>query len=97
MVIRGVVVEDSIDLQLISTAITSAIEEPALDIDNSGTIFPGYVILDDLAINSDSSNYTVLLNEVDAQIDGLDLSGQGGMLWVANGDPSTLFQQRDPR
>ena len=88
---RGVVVRDSIDLQLISTTITSAIEEPALDIDNSGTIFPGYVILDDLAINSDSSNYTVLLNEVDAQIDGLDLSGQGGMLWVANGDLPSIF------
>ena len=49
---RGVVVRDSIDLQLISTTIEGALSEPSLDIDNTGNLFPGIVILDDIAINS---------------------------------------------
>ena len=71
-------VRDSIDLQLISTTIEGALSEPSLDIDNTGNLFPGIVILDDIAINSPSSNYSVRLEGVDAQISGLDLSGDGG-------------------
>ena len=89
---RGVVVRDSIDLQLISTTIEGALSEPSLDIDNTGNLFPGIVILDDIAINSPSSNYSVWLEGVDAQISGLDLSGDGGgMYWKARGsNPSSI-------
>ena len=89
---RGIVVRDSIDLQLISTTVEGALSEPALDIDNSGNLFPGVVILDDIGIHSPSSNYSVRLDGVDAEISGLDLSGSGGgMYWEAKGSlPSTI-------
>jgi len=89
---RGIVVRDSIDLQLISTTVVGALSEPALDIDNSGNLFPGIVILDDIAIQSSSSNYSVSLEGVDAEITGLDLSGDGGgMYWEARGSlPSRI-------
>ena len=89
---RGIVIRDSIDLQLISTTIEGALSEPSLDIDNTGNLFPGIVILDDIAINSPSSNYSVWLEGVDAQISGLDLSGDGGgMYWKARGsNPSSI-------
>ncbi|HJM24300.1 MAG TPA: hypothetical protein QF821_01475 [Candidatus Thalassarchaeaceae archaeon] len=89
---RGIVVRDSIDLQLISTTIEGSLDEPALDIDNSGNLFSGLVILDDIAVNSPSSNYSVRLEGVDAEISGLDLSGNGGgMFWKAKGSlPSRI-------
>ena len=89
---RGIVVRDSIDLQLISTTVVGSLSEPALDIDNSGNLFPGIVILDDIAIHSTSSNYSVILEGVDAEISGLDLSGDGGgMYWGARGSlPSRI-------
>jgi hypothetical protein len=89
---RGIVVRDSIDLQLISTTVEGALSGPALDIDNSGNLFPGIVILDDIAIHSPSSNYSVRLEGVDAEINGLDLSGDGGgMYWEAKGSfPSRI-------
>ena len=58
---RGIVIRDSIDLQLISTTIEGALSEPSLDIDNTGNLFPGINTLDDIAINSPSSNYSVWL------------------------------------
>ena len=89
---RGIVVRDSIDLQLISTTVAGTLSEPALDIDNSGNLFAGIVILDDIAIHSTSSNYSVILEGVDAEISGLDLSGDGGgMYWEARGSlPSRI-------
>ena len=81
----GLVVRDSIDVQLTSITVVSSVSEPAVDIDNSGTIFPGNVIIDDMMVDSDSSNYSVMLNQVDANISGLDLSGEGGMFWEAKG------------
>ena len=89
---RGIVVRDSIDLQLISTTVSGSLSEPALDIDNTGNLFPGIVILDDIAIHSTSSNYSVILDGVDAEISGLDLSGDGGgMYWGARGSlPSRI-------
>ena len=89
---RGIVVRDSIDLQLISTSVTGSLSEPALDIDNSGNLFPGIVILDDIAVHSTSSNYSVRLEGADAEISGLDLSGDGGgMYWEAKGSlPSRI-------
>ena len=86
---RGLVVRDSIDLQLISTTVVSSVSEPAVEIDNSGTIFPGTVIIDDMMVDSPSSNYSLMLNQVDANITGLDLSGDGGMFWEAKGRVSS--------
>ena len=89
---RGIVVRDSIDLQLISSSVENSTFEPALDIDNSGNLFPGIVILDDIAIHSTSTNHSVRLEGVDAEISGLDLSGDGGgMYWEARGSlPSSI-------
>ena len=79
-------------MQLISTTVSGSLSEPALDIDNTGNLFPGIVILDDISIHSTSSNYSVILEGVDAEISGLDLSGDGGgMYWGARGSlPSRI-------
>jgi hypothetical protein len=89
---RGIVVRNSIDLQLISTTVEDSLSEPALEINNSGNLFPGIVIMDDISINSPSSKYSVILEGVDAEISGLDLSGNGGgMYWKAKGSlPSRI-------
>jgi len=86
---RGIVSIDSIDLQLISTSVQGSLSEPAIEIDNSGTIFPGMVIIDDMSVNSPSYNHSVVLNHVDAEISNLDISGEGGMFWKAKGDTSS--------
>ena len=80
---HGIVIRDSIDLQLVSTSISNALTAPALDIDNSGSIFQGSIMVDDMAINSNSSGmYSAYLINVDAEIRGLDLSGiSGGLFW----------------
>jgi len=83
---RGIVVIDSIDLQLISTSVQGSLSEPAIGIDNSGSLFAGTVIIDDMSVNSQSSNFSVILDNVDAEIRGLDVSGDGGgMFWRAKG------------
>ncbi len=89
---HGLVVRDSVDLQLISTTIVDALSEPALDIDNSGTSFVGTVTIDDMMVSSSSTSYSVALESTDASIHGLDLSGQsGGMLWKARGLTASHF------
>ena len=89
---HGIVIRDSIDVQLVSTSISNALTAPALDIDNSGTLFQGSIMVEDMAINSNSSGmYSAYLNNVDAEIRGLDLSGiSGGMFWSGKSGPSLL-------
>jgi len=89
---HGIVIRDSIDVQLKSISISNSLSAPALDIDNSDALFSGTVIVDDMTINSDSSDfYSAYLNEVDAEIKGLDLSGiSGGLFWSGNEGPSLL-------
>ncbi len=83
---RGIVAKDSIDLQLISTSVHGSLSEPAVEIDNTGSLFSGLVIIDDMSVNSNSSDYSVVLNNVDAEISGLDISGNGGgLFWKASG------------
>ena len=83
---HGVVVRNSIDLQLISTTIVDSLSEPALDINNNDSLFSGSVLIDDMMVRSSSSSYSVSLQDVDAEIRGLDVSGSsGGMLWKAKG------------
>ena len=89
---HGIVVRDSIDLQLIATEIRDSVNAPALDIDNTGTTHDGTIIIDDMKIDLNSTGRAVELVEVDGLIRGLDLNGDnGGMLWDANGEePSYL-------
>ncbi|HIC50780.1 MAG TPA: hypothetical protein EYP01_04970, partial [Candidatus Poseidoniales archaeon] len=89
---HGIVVRDSIDLQLIATEIRDSVNAPALDIDNTGMTHDGTIIIDDMKIDLNSTGRAVELVEVDGLIRGLDLNGDnGGMLWDANGEePSYL-------
>ena len=88
----GIVVRNSIDLQLISTTIVDSLSEPALDINNSATLFAGTVLIDDMMVSSASTSYSVFLESVDADIRGLDLSGDsGGMYWKAKGMTASHF------
>ncbi len=83
---RGIVVRDSIDLRLISTSISEPQTLPALDVNNTNTIFAGSILIDDMSISSSSMETAVKLDEVDAEIRGLDISARGGMFWRAKGD-----------
>ena len=89
---HGVVIRDSIDLQLISTTIQDSLSLPALDIINHGTNHAGSILIDDMAVNSEEGQYLVHLAGVDADISGLDLGGEtGGMFWESRGlVPSSL-------
>ena len=63
----------------------------AVDIDNSGLSRDGMVIIDDMRINLNQSNYAIQLQDVNAEIHGLDLSGDnGGVFWSA-GDSITSY------
>ena len=86
---RGILAKDSIDLQLISTSVHEPVNEPAIEIDNTGSPFSGLVIIDDMS-DSNSSAHSVILNNVDAEISGLDISGDGGgLLWKARGSEAS--------
>ncbi|MEE3269768.1 MAG: PKD domain-containing protein [Candidatus Thermoplasmatota archaeon] len=89
---HGIVVRDSIDLQLLATEIRDPVSGPALDIDNSGMGHHGTVIIDDLRVATNSSTHAIKLDEVDGFLRDVDLSGDnGGMLWDADGKtPSSL-------
>ena len=83
---HGIVIRDSIDLQLISTTIQDSVSLPALDIDNQGTNHAGSILIEDMAVNSDEGQYLVYLDGVDAEISDLDLGGEtGGLFWEARG------------
>jgi hypothetical protein len=85
----GVTVKDSIDLQLLSLDIINPINSPALDIDNSGLSQNGNIIIQNLTIDLNSSNsnsYAIELNDVDAELSGLDINGNNsGFYWNAKG------------
>ena len=89
---HGIVVRDSIDLQLIANEIRDPANAPALDIDNTGMDHHGNIIINDMKIELNSTDYAVELDEVDGTVYGLDLNGDnGGLLWDANGEePSYL-------
>tara|TARA_B100000029_G_scaffold424572_1_gene432458 strand:+ start:15919 stop:20544 length:4626 start_codon:yes stop_codon:yes gene_type:complete len=90
---HGIVVRDSIDLQLLSTEIRDSANGPALDIDNTGMDHYGTVFIDDMRVSSNSSAHAIELDEVDGFIRGLDLSGDnGGMLWDAGGHTSSYLE-----
>ena len=88
---HGIVARDSIDLQLLSVEVHDPLTGPAVDIDNSGLSRDGMVIIDDMRINLNQSNYAIQLQDVNAEIHGLDLSGDnGGVFWSA-GDSITSY------
>ncbi len=84
---HGIVIRDSIDIQLLATEVRDPVNAPALDIDNTGMSQKGTVIIDDLRVAANSSIHAINLDEVDGLVRGVDLSGDnGGMLWDAAGD-----------
>ena len=88
---HGIVARDSIDLQLLAVEVHDPLTGPAVDIDNSGLPRDGMVIIDDMRINLNQSNYAIRLQDVNAEIHGLDLSGDnGGVFWSA-GDSITSY------
>jgi len=90
---HGIVVRDSIDLQLRATEIRDPVSGPALDIDNSGMSHHGTIIIDDLRVVANSSGHAIEFDEVDGFVRGLDMSGDnGGMLWDAEGQTSSSLE-----
>ena len=80
----GISARDSVDLQLLSVEVHNPISGSGLDIDNSGLSNNGQVIIDDLRINVNSSEYGIKMNDVNALVSGVDLSGtNGGFYWSA--------------
>ena len=81
---HGIVVRDSIDLQLRAIEVHDPLSGPGIDIDNNGLTRDGFVILDDVRVNMNSSGYAIEMDEVNALVNGLDLSGNnGGVYWKA--------------
>ena len=91
----GVTIENSIDLQLHSLAIIDPINSPALSVDNSGLSQNGNIIFNNLMVNSnstDSNNYAIELNDVDAEISNLQINGNNsGFFWDAKGSLNSYF------
>ena len=86
----GLVVRDSIDLQLSAIEIRDPAFGPALDIDNSGLTHEGNILISDIAINSNSTTYAVEIEGADAEIELMDLNGDNeGMSWSAAGDQTS--------
>ncbi|MED6312799.1 MAG: hypothetical protein VX653_03050 [Candidatus Thermoplasmatota archaeon] len=80
----GIVARDSIDLQLLAVEVHDPLTGPGLEIDNSGLSRDGMVIIDDMRVNLNRSGYAVELQDVNAEIHGLDLSGNNrGVFWRA--------------
>ena len=86
---HGVVVRDSIDLQLLSVRIDDPVNGPALDIDNSGLSRDGLVILDDLVANLNRTGFGIELQDVNAEIQSLNLSGTNQGVYWRGGDSIT--------
>ena len=98
----GVTVRDSIDLQLIDLIIVDSIQNPSLDIDNSGISHQGSIILDNITIFSacdfedagdcSDDREAMKLNNVDAEINSLQLSSEVcGIYWKAKGDMTSYI------
>tara|TARA_B100000676_G_C18089667_1_gene858407 strand:- start:51 stop:4715 length:4665 start_codon:yes stop_codon:yes gene_type:complete len=88
----GIVARNSVDLQLLSVEVHNPISGAGLDIDNSGISNGGNVVIDDLRININSSEYGIKMNDVNALISGLDISGaNGGVYWSAGDAVSSLI------
>mgnify|MGYP006138279145 CR=1 FL=1 len=89
---HGILIRDSIDLQLNSIIVQDSISPSSLDIDNSGIVYFGTVNFNNVTIHSNSSQHALNMIEVDAIIDNLEIHGQnGGLLWEAKGiTPSSM-------
>ena len=86
----GIVVRDSIDLQLNSITIKDSISSPSLNIDNSNVAYFGTIILDDVKIYDNNSDFAIEMIEVDANINNLIINGQNnGLSWSAKGVTSS--------
>ena len=85
----GIIVRDSIDLQLISVEINNPNFGSALDIDNTGLTRDGFIIIDDLSIHQNSSEYAIQMNDVNAFINQINSSGDNSGIYWSGGDSMT--------
>ena len=83
---HGILIKNSIDLQLKNILVKDVVSQVSLNIDNSDVTYFGNIILDDVMILSNSSDYALKMVEVDAKINDLKiLNANGGMYWSAKG------------
>jgi len=88
----GIVVRDSVDLQLSAIEIRDPANGPALDIDNSGLTHEGTILVNDIAINTNSTSYAVDIENADASIELMDLNGDNeGLSWSSAGDSPSFM------
>ena len=87
---HGIFVKNSIDLQLKSVLIKDTISPNSLNINNSEITYFGNIILDDIKIFSNSSDYALKMVEVDAKINNLQImDSNNGLFWSAKGITSS--------
>jgi hypothetical protein len=86
----GISIKNSIDLQLKSVLIKDTISPIPLNINNSEINYFGNIILDDITIFSNSSDYALKMVEVDAKINNLQIMGfNDGLYWSGKGITSS--------
>ena len=76
---------------MIAVEVHDPLSGPALDIDNTGLARDGIVIIDDMRINLNQSNYAIQLQDVNAEIHGVDLSGDNRGVFWRGGDAITSY------
>jgi hypothetical protein len=87
---HGISIINSIDLQLKSVLIKDTISPNSLNIDNSDITYFGDIILEDITIFSNSSDYALKMIEVDAKINNLRvMDSNDGIFWSAKGITSS--------
>lgn len=87
---HGIVVRDSIDLQLNSIIIKDTKVAPSLDVDNSNIAYFGTIMLDNITVYSNNSVFAVEMVEVDAVINNMNILGiNDGISWSAKGITSS--------
>ena len=87
----GVRVEDSIDLQLTDLSVTNPGNNGiAVDVDNTGMVFNGWVDLHGLTIQANRSGPIVQFVNTEARVSDVSLSGtHGGFAWDGGGESIT--------
>jgi len=78
----GMKIINSVDLQLKNTEIKYPANGLGLKISNGNLIHPGHVVIDKLAIISNSSSHAIEFHNTSAKVNLLDISGENsGLYW----------------
>jgi len=89
---HGIFVKNSVDLQLRSVLVKDTISPIPLNIDNSDINYFGNIILDNVTIFSNSTDYALKMIEVDAEINNLEiLNSNNGLYWSSKGITNSLM------